>query len=105
GNAGQALADLTSIRQFLTGNALFAFFDAPWFPIYLVVIFIFEPVLGAFALAGTVLLVILAVVNERVTKAPLTQANAMAIQASTLATNNLRNAEVIEAMGMLPHLF
>ncbi|WP_323140222.1 type I secretion system permease/ATPase [Massilia phyllosphaerae] len=104
-NAGQALADLTSIRQFLTGNALFALFDAPWFPIYLVVIFIFEPVLGAFALAGTVVLVVLAVVNERVTRAPLTQANAMAIQAGTLATNNLRNAEVIEAMGMLPHLF
>jgi len=104
GNAGQALADLTSIRQFLTGNALFAFFDAPWFPIYLVVIFIFEPVLGAFALAGTVVLVVLAVVNERVTRTPLTAANAMAIQANTLATNNLRNAEVIEAMGMLPNL-
>ena len=35
GNAGQALSDLTNIRQFLTGSALFAFFDAPWFPIYL----------------------------------------------------------------------
>ncbi len=35
GNAGQSLADLTTIRQFLTGNSLFAFFDAPWFPVYL----------------------------------------------------------------------
>jgi ATP-binding cassette subfamily C exporter for protease/lipase len=104
GNAGQALADLTSLRQFLTGNALFAFFDAPWFPIYLIVIFMFEPVLGAFALAGTILLIILAVVNERVTKEPLAEANSMSIQANTLATNNLRNAEVIESMGMLPNL-
>jgi len=104
GNAGQALADLTSIRQFLTGSALFAFFDAPWFPIYLIVIFMFEPVLGAFALAGTVVLIILAIVNERVTKEPLSEANSMSIQANTLATNNLRNAEVIESMGMLPNL-
>jgi ATP-binding cassette subfamily C exporter for protease/lipase len=104
GNAGQALADLTNIRQFLTGSALFAFFDAPWFPIYLFVIFLFEPVLGLFAVAGTVVLIALAVVNERVTKAPLAEANSMSIQANTLATNNLRNAEVIESMGMLPNL-
>jgi ATP-binding cassette subfamily C exporter for protease/lipase len=104
GNAGQALADLTNLRQFLTGNALFAFFDAPWFPINLIVIFVFEPVLGLFALAGTVVLIALAVVNERVTKEPLTEANSMSIQANALATNNLRNAEVIESMGMLPNL-
>ena len=53
GNAGQALNDLTSMRQFLTGNALFAFFDAPWFPVYLIVIFFFNPALGFFALGGT----------------------------------------------------
>jgi ATP-binding cassette subfamily C exporter for protease/lipase len=103
-NAGQALMDLTNIRQFLTGNALFAFFDAPWFPIYLIVIFFFEPGLGLFALGGTIVLVVLAVVNERVTRKPLAEANSMAIAASTQATNNLRNAEVIEAMGMLPNL-
>lgn len=104
GNAGQALSDLTNVRQFLTGNALFAFFDAPWFPIYLIVIFFFEPSLGFFALGGTVILVALAYINERVTRKPLAEANSMAIAAGTLATNNLRNAEVIESMGMLPNL-
>jgi ATP-binding cassette, subfamily C, bacterial exporter for protease/lipase len=104
GNAGQSLTDLMNLRQFLTGNALFAFFDAPWFPIYLAVIFVFEPSLGLFALCGTVVLVVLAVVNEKVTKKPLAEANTMAIASSTLATNNLRNAEVIESMGMLPNL-
>ncbi|MYM38690.1 type I secretion system permease/ATPase [Duganella qianjiadongensis] len=103
-NAGQALADLTNLRQFLTGNALFAFFDAPWFPIYLIVIFAFEPSLGVFALCGTAVLVLCAYVNERVSHKPLAEANGMAIAASTLATNNLRNAEVIESMGMLPNL-
>ena len=103
-NAGQALMDLTNLRQFLTGNALFAFFDAPWFPIYLIVIFLFEPSLGLFAVGGTAILVVLAYVNEKATKAPLAEANTMAITASNLATNNLRNAEVIESMGMLPNL-
>lgn len=104
GNAGQALKDLTSLRQFLTGNAPFAFFDAPWFPIYLAVIFMFHTWLGFFALFGTILLVILAYVNEKISHKPLTEANSMAIASTTLATNNLRNAEVIEAMGMLPNL-
>lgn len=103
-NAGQALQDLTNIRQFVTGNALFAFFDAPWFPIYLIVIFFFEPSLGVFALVGTAVLVALAYINEKVSKKPLSEANTMAIASSTLATNNLRNAEVIESMGMLPNL-
>ena len=104
GNAGQALQDLTNIRQFLTGNALFAFFDAPWFPVYLIVIFAFEPSLGVFALCGTAVLVVLAYINERVSRKPLSEANSMAIAAGNLATNNLRNAEVIESMGMLPNL-
>lgn len=104
GNAGQALNDLTNIRQFLTGNALFAFFDAPWFPFYLIVIFFFEPWLGVFALCGTSILILLAVINEKVSREPLSAANTMALTASNLATNNLRNAEVIESMGMLPNL-
>lgn len=104
GNAGQALHDLTNIRQFLTGAGVFAFFDAPWFPVYLIVIFMFSPTLGVFALCGTVVLIGLAYVNESVSKKPLAEANSMAIASSNLATNNLRNAEVIEAMGMLPNL-
>ena len=51
-NAGQALQDLAQIRQFLTGNGLFAFFDAPWFPLYLIVIFMFDVYLGLFALGA-----------------------------------------------------
>ena len=103
GNAGQALQDLTAVRQFLSGNALFAFFDAPWFPIYLIIIFLVHPYLGVFAICGTVIHMGLAIWNEKATKKPLADANSMAVNASTLATNNLRNAEVIEAMGMLPN--
>ncbi len=104
GNAGQALNDLTNVRQFITGNGLFAFFDAPWFPVYLAVIFLIHPMLGLLSVAGAVLLVALTLANEWTTKGPLTQANTAAIQSSNYATNNLRNAEVIEAMGMLANL-
>lgn len=104
GNAGQALTDLTQIRQFMTGNGPFAFFDAPWFPIYLAVIFLFNVWLGLFALAGTAILIGLAILNERLAGPPLAEASALSVASSSLATNNLRNAEVIEAMGMLPGL-
>jgi ATP-binding cassette, subfamily C, bacterial exporter for protease/lipase len=103
-NAGQSLNDLTTIRQFLTGNALFAFFDAPWFPVYLVVIFLFNVWLGLFALLGALVLLGLAILNERVSRRPLAEATTLSIRSSSLATSNLRNAEVIEAMGMLPNL-
>lgn len=102
--ASQPLNDLTTIRQFVTGNGLFAFFDAPWFPVYLIVIFIFNVWLGLFALCGSALLVALAIVNERMTKRPLAEAQQMSLRSTALATSNLRNAEVIEAMGMLPTL-
>ncbi len=104
GNAGQALQDLTQIRQFFTGNSLFAFFDAPWFPIYLLVIYLFDVWLGLFATCGVLMMVILAFVNEMVSKKPLEEANGLSIEANNMATNNLRNAEAIESMGMLPNL-
>ncbi|WP_287878833.1 type I secretion system permease/ATPase [Aquitalea sp.] len=104
GNASQALHDLTTLRQFLTGNGLFAFFDAPWAPIYLVVTFMFHWMLGMFVLAGMLILCALAWLTETSTRKPLGEANQAAIAASNYANNNLRNAEVIEAMGMLPAL-
>jgi ATP-binding cassette subfamily C exporter for protease/lipase len=103
-NAGQALKDLTNLRQFLTGSALFAFFDAPWFPIYLTVIFLFHPALGFFALFGTIVIIVLAYINEKISHQPLSEANSMAVASTNVASNNLRNAEVIEAMGMLPNI-
>ncbi|TFZ00700.1 type I secretion system permease/ATPase [Ramlibacter henchirensis] len=104
GNAGQALQDLTSVRQFVTGNGLFAFFDAPWFPLYLAIIFFFSVPLGLFALGGAIVLVGLAWLNESATRKPIAEATSVSIAANNLATNNLRNAEAIEAMGMLPQL-
>lgn len=104
GNPSTALGDLNNIRQFVTGNGLFAFLDAPWMPIYLIVIFLLHPVLGFFALFGALILVALTYLTEKVSKEPLSKANQHAMAANNFANSNLRNAEVIEAMGMLTPL-
>ena len=104
GQRAQALRDLDSLRQFLTGPGPFAFFDAPWAPLYLAVVFIFHPVLGFVALAGAVVLFSMALINELVTRRPLQLANAQAIAANGFAEASLRNAEVLEALGMLPEI-
>ena len=103
-NTAQPIHDLNTVRQTLTGTALIAAFDTPWLPVYLVVIFLFSPALGWFSLGGALLLVALAIVNERVSKPKLDIAQKFALQSQQALTNNLRNAEVIEAMGMLPSI-
>ncbi len=103
-NPAQMLGDLSTIRQFVTGNGLFAFFDVPWLPIYLLVAFLFHPILGFFTLAGILLLFGLAFWNEIATKKQLSEANQLAASAGNYANNTLQNAEVIESMGMLNNL-
>ncbi|WP_306579587.1 type I secretion system permease/ATPase [Pseudomonas sp.] len=104
GNPAQALQDLAQVRQFLTGNGLFAFFDAPWTPIYLVVCYLIHPWLGLVTMIGSLILVGLAYLTEKATQKPLAEANQAAMSSASYANNNLRNAEVIEAMGMLPSI-
>lgn len=104
GDTRQVIGDLGSVRQFLTGNGLFAFFDAPWAPIYLAVIFMLHPTVGWFSIGGAVILVILTLVTELATRSPMAEAGKASAAAGAYASNTLANAEVIEAMGMLPSL-
>jgi ATP-binding cassette subfamily C exporter for protease/lipase len=104
GNAAQALGDLQTLRQFLTGNGIFAFFDAPWAPIYLLVVTAFHPLLGLATLLGLLALVALNWLTHRVTHEPLELAQKLSLQGNAQVNNSLRNAEVIESMGMLDSL-
>ncbi len=94
------LNDLTQIRQFMTGNGLFAFFDAPWMPIYIAVLFMFHPMFGYFAIFAGIVLLILTILNEYDTKEKLLEANVMSRASTMYVDSNLRNAEVVNAMGM-----
>lgn len=99
-NPSLVFGDLTNLRQFVTGSGVFAFFDAPWAFIYLVVIFIIHPVLGVFSLIVGIIQVLGAYVSEKLTRDPIKSANRVNQEASNFLQANLRNAEVIEAMGM-----
>lgn len=99
--SAQPLSDLTGLRQFLTGNGLFAFFDAPWVPIYIGIMYLFHPIFGAMAVVSVIILGILAFANERLTGGMLAEANKENMTANQFTSKNLRNAEVVESMGML----
>ncbi len=96
----QPLGDLTALRQFLTGNGLFAFFDAPWFPIYIGIMFIFHPWFGVAGILAGIVMVALAYANETSTTKLLKEANLESNKASNNFQSSLRNAEVVSAMGM-----
>jgi len=97
----QALQDLDSLRQFLTGSGLFALLDAPWAPIFIGVIFLLHPWLGMASLGGALVLLTLALLNEALTGRQLKVASDRAIKANNFAEASLNNAEVLKAMGML----
>jgi ATP-binding cassette subfamily C protein EexD len=102
--SAQPLGDLLVLRQFLTGNGLFAFFDAPWIPVYVALLFLFHTTFGLVALVSALLLIMLAVWNERATHDDLEQANRVSVESANITARNLRNAEVVHALGMLPNL-
>lgn len=106
GSASSAvpLQDLTGLRQFMTGSGFFAFFDAPWLPVYLAVMFMFHPWYGWVGVAAAIVLVIIAILNERSTASLIAEANREQASAQALTSSNLRNAEVIESMGMLDQM-
>jgi PrtD family type I secretion system ABC transporter len=100
----QGLRDITTIRNFLTGSAIFSILDAPWTPIFLAVVYLLHPWLGLMALIGAVMLFTLALINDLASRNLLRQADAASINAMRRAETAVRNANVIEAMGMLPNI-
>jgi PrtD family type I secretion system ABC transporter len=93
--------DAGLLRTFVTGSGIFALFDAPWLPLYLLLIFLFHPLLGAVATGSALLLFALVVLNERLTAAPTEAALAKSRTASRFIDAATRNAEVVRGMGMV----
>jgi PrtD family type I secretion system ABC transporter len=100
----QALRDLDQFRQTLTGVAAAAFFDVPWIPVFLAVLFVIDPLVGFVTLAGAVLLLGLAIWQQKATHPPMKEANDAALKSYAFTEAALRNGEVVRAMGMLPTL-
>ena len=101
GGSTQALNDLKVVREFLANPALFAIMEAPVSLFALLLIFAISPVLGWASVLGAVVQVGVAYMNERAIRQPLTDANKSAGVAQQFAESSLRNAHVMESMGML----
>ena len=100
----RSFGDLIQIRQFLTGNGILAFFDTPWTPVYMAVLFILHPMLGWLALFFAAVQGALAWFGHRSTVAPAEEASRASGEASMYLQGKLRNAEVLEPMGMVHNL-
>ena len=100
GASNLAMSDLLGLRQFVTGNGIFAFMDAPWTPIYIAVMFMFHPLFGISAIICAIILIIFAIAMEKLTSKKIIESTNLTTQANISFQNNLRNAEVIQGMGM-----
>ena len=89
------------LRNFLGGNAVFAFFDAPWMPIYFALIFILHPSLGWVAVGGGLLVLVLGLLTERLTRRRLEAATHLNAQSFNLTGAAMRNASIVRSMGMI----
>ena len=98
--SAQPMNDLSQLRQYLTGPSLFAFFDAPWVPIYLIVMYLFHPWFALCGVFAVIVMLALALANEKTTSRKLQDANSLNSSVNNQLTGSLRNAEVIAAMGM-----
>ena len=101
GSSLLALRELDSLRQFIGGSGPLTFFDAPWTPIYLLVIFLTHWTLGVAATLGAATLLVTAWASETRSRQPLAEAGKAAGRSIELAETGQRNAESITAMGML----
>ena len=102
--SAQPLDDIDRVRQFVTGVGLFALLDVPWVPLYVGLMFLFHWWMVVAAMASIVALAILTLWNELATRHLLRESNRASQAANQQTTLNLRHAEVITAMGMLPRL-
>ncbi len=101
GEHANALRDAHCLRAFFGGAGILALFDFPWLPVFLLIIFLFHPLMGWFALAGALVMLALAAVNERLTRRVLERAQSEARKAAAFIDTSARNAEVVSALGML----
>lgn len=98
--AGNALSDLNTLRNFLSGSPIMALFDMPWTPLLLGIMFILHPMMGLVATAGGVAIIILSILQEVLTRKRINDANVINVAGRRFISASLRNAEIINSLGM-----
>jgi ATP-binding cassette subfamily C exporter for protease/lipase len=103
-NSLSTFSDLTRLRQFLSGIGIIALLDFPWTAIYLSILFIMHPLLGWFGIIFTFILSLLSFFYSKLITKPIEESVSAESKTMSFLTGKLRNAEVIEAMGMLGNI-
>lgn len=101
GIGSQPISDLSTIRHYLAGQGPFAFFDMPWMPLYLAVMFMLHWVLGVFAIAAAVIIFVMAILSEALTRGPVQEQTRASVAAAAMTDEGRRNAEALYSLGML----
>ena len=101
GARSHALREFDVFRQFVSSSAMTSLLDLPWSPIYILAAFLLHPAIGTFALVASLLLLALAISNEFFLSKPLREANEAASRSHSFAEMAVRNAEVVQAMGII----
>jgi ATP-binding cassette subfamily C protein len=99
-DASLVLRDIDNLRMFFASNGVPALLDLPWIPFYMAICFALHPLLGVVALAGALLILAIAVLNEYLSRRPAKEAQTQISARNRMAESARRNAEVIAAMGM-----
>ena len=100
-NVHQLLGDLTTLRQFLTGQGVLTLMDAPFAIVFIVIGGLFHPYLAVFALLASILMLLATYFTQKVTSPILKVANDANAEASRVASDSLRQAEATLALGMM----
>lgn len=99
------LSDLEAVQRLMSSPVLAAMMDIPWTPLFLAGIWVFHPWLGALALSGGALLVVVAITHQIVTKRSILSANQTSGAAQIIGHWIQRDAEFVQSMGMQTALF
>ena len=100
-NVHQLLGDLTTLRQFLTGQGVLTLMDAPFAVVFIIVGALFHPYLAIFALVASLLMLVATYFTQKMTTPILKVANDANAEAARVASNSLRHAESTLALGMM----
>jgi PrtD family type I secretion system ABC transporter len=96
----EGLRDVAVLRNLFSAQGLLALFDTPWALVYIAVIWLAHPLLGVAAAGAALLMLVLAVVNDRITRRDIEALQKEAARATRYLESSMQNAEVVQSLGM-----
>ena len=102
GREYQTLGDLQQLRGFLVSGTLISFLDVPFAPLFILMIFLVHPELGMIVVVTALILMTIALINQKMTAKPFAEANKAQSMANLHLDSMSRNSQIINALAMIP---